>query len=244
MTDAELAAAIAAEAGELLCRLRDDHPRGGDELGKRGDRAANALILERLHAARPGDHVLSEEAADDRARCGAARVWIIDPLDGTREYSQRRDDWAVHVGLAVDGIAVTGAVAIPARGELWASDRIAAIRQRRDRPVIVVSRSRPPSIAAHVAAEIRADLLPMGSAGAKAMAVVDGRADIYLHAGGQFEWDSCAPVAVALKAGLHASRIDGSELRYNSDNVSLPDLLICRHELAEPVLAAIAREGR
>ena len=91
-----------------------------------------------------------------------------------------------------------------------------------------------------VAEALGAELVAMGSAGAKAMAVVLGHADIYAHSGGQYEWDSCAPVAVAKAAGLHVSRIDGSELRYNQPDPYLPDLLICRPELAAEVLRALA----
>lgn len=243
--DAELARAVALEAGALLLDLwRTEHCTAG-ELGKRGDARANALILARLRAARPDDFILSEEAADDRARCAARRVWIVDPLDGTREYCERRDDWAVHIGLAVDGVPVTGAVALPALGRVFVSDDApAAPPPAPDRPRIVVSRSRPPEIAVRVAAAMGADLVPMGSAGAKAMAVIDGRAEIYLHAGGQYEWDNCAPVAVALAAGLHASRIDGAPLVYNCLDPLLPDLLICRQDqyprLAEAIVAALA----
>jgi len=239
MTDAELARAIAAEAGDLLRRIRDEGREEGKALGQRGDREANALILALLHAERPDDAILSEEAKDDRTRCAARRVWIVDPLDGTREYSERRDDWAVHIGLAIDGAPALGAVAVPDRGELFVSDAAAAPVPTREQPVMVVSRTRAPDFAGVVAEAIGAELLPMGSAGAKTMAVVDGRADIYLHAGGQYEWDNCAPAAVALGAGLHASRIDGSPLVYNRADPFLPDLLVCRAQWAELVLAAI-----
>ncbi len=239
MTDAELARLLAVEAGTLLRRIRDEGADEGKALGKRGDREANTLILARLAAERPDDAVLSEEAKDDRARCAVSRVWVIDPLDGTREYGERRDDWAVHVGLAIDGRPALGAVAIPDRDAVFVSDAVATPRPPRERPVMVVSRTRPPAIAIKVAEAIGADLLPMGSAGAKAMAVVDGRADIYLHAGGQYEWDNCAPAAVALGAGLHASRLDGSPLVYNCEDPLLPDILICSATWAGPVLASI-----
>jgi 3'(2'), 5'-bisphosphate nucleotidase len=241
MTDAELARAIAGEAGDLLRRIRDEGREEGKALGERGDREANALILARLCAERPDDAILSEEAKDDRTRCAARRVWIVDPLDGTREYSERRDDWAVHIGLAIDGAPALGAVAVPDRGEVFVSGAVASPEPQRERPVMVVSRTRAPEIAIRVAEAIGADLAPMGSAGAKTMAVVDGRADIYLHAGGQYEWDNCAPAAVALAAGLHASRIDGSPLVYNRENPLLPDVLVCRREWAGRVLENIRR---
>lgn len=241
MTDAALARAIAEEAGALLNDIQLHADCSDRELGKRGDREANTLILARLHAARPDDFVLSEESIDDRTRCSARRVWIIDPLDGTREYSERLDDWAVHIGLAIDGVPHTGAVALPACARTFATDDRAPLpAPTPGRPRMVVSRSRAPDIAQQVAAAIGADLVPMGSAGAKAMAVVAGQADIYLHDGGQYEWDNCAPAAVAIAAGFHASRIDGSPLVYNCENPLLPDLLICRPEWAAPVLAAIA----
>ena len=241
LTDAQLARAVADEAGALLLALRARGDCAGRELGQRGDREANLLILERLRAARPDDFILSEESLDDAARCAASRVWIVDPLDGTREYAEGLDDWAVHVALAVDGRPAEGAVAVPARGATHATDAptlcVGAVARP---PRIVVSRTRCPDIATRVGAAMGAAMIPMGSAGAKAMAVVDGRADIYLHDGGQYEWDNCAPAAVALAAGLHASRIDGSPLIYNCEHPLLPDLLICRRELAPATLAAIA----
>lgn len=234
--DIALARAIAGEAGALLLALRSDDHR---DCGARGDRAANDLILERLKQARPDDFILSEEAADDRARCSARRVWIVDPLDGTREYAEGRDDWAVHIGLAIDGLPAGGAVALPTHDRIFDSAGPAVGGAINRPPRIAVSRSRAPALAAAVAAAMGGELVPMGSAGFKAMAVVAGEVDAYLHLGGQREWDSCAPVAVALGVGLHASRIDGAELRYNCVDTSLPDLLICRRELAEPLLAAI-----
>ncbi len=240
MSDALLASAIAAEAGKLLLAIRAEGAEQGKALGDRADAQANALILARLRAERPGAFVLSEESADDKARCDAAKTWIVDPLDGTREYAEGRDDWAVHVALAVDGRAVAGAVALPALGLVLASDPAPVVPPAPPRPRMVVSRTRPAPEALAVAAALDAELLPMGSAGAKAMAVVRGQADIYLHSGGQYEWDSCAPVAVALAAGLHASRIDGTPLRYNCFETWLPDLLICRRDDADRVLALIA----
>jgi 3'(2'), 5'-bisphosphate nucleotidase len=184
--------------------------------------------------------VLSEEAVDDKARLGASRVWIIDPLDGTREYGEGRSDWAVHVALTVDGAPVLGAVALPGMDLVLRSDAPPAYPAANTPPKMLVSRTRPAPQALQVAELMGAELLPMGSAGAKAMAVVRGEADIYLHAGGQYEWDSCAPVAVALAAGLHVSRIDGSPCVYNQENPYMPDLLICRPEFAALALKAVA----
>lgn len=240
MTDARLAESIARDAGALLTAIRQSGECSGKALGDRGDAEANALILARLAAERPDDFVLSEESLDDRRRCAARRVWVVDPLDGTREYAEGLDDWAVHIGLAVDGRPAVGAVAVPGLDRVWSTDHArAAYPPVPSRPRMVVSRSRCPDLAIRVGEILGAELVPMGSAGAKTMAVVDGRADIYLHDGGQYEWDNCAPAAVALAAGLHASRIDGSPLVYNCENPLLPDLLICRTELTGAVLAAI-----
>jgi len=244
MNDVKLAAAIAREAGELLIRIRQTCGEEGKALGKRGDAEANALIIERLRAARPDDSVLSEEMKDDQKRCSASRVWIVDPLDGTREYSEHRDDWAVHIALAIDGRPAIGAVALPDRGVVFDSESVDPPMARRlGRPRIVVSRTRPPKSAMQVARVLDAEVIPMGSAGAKAMAVVDGRAEIYLHAGGQYEWDNCAPAAVASAAGLHVTRLDGSPLVYNRPDPMLPDLLICGAALAGPVLQALGCSG-
>ncbi len=239
LDDAALARAVAEQAGALLMAIRAEGADVGKALGARGDHEANILITDRLRAARPDDFILSEESIDDTARCAARRVWIVDPLDGTREYAEGLDDWAVHIGLAIDGRPHTAAVALPALAQTYATDDAPRFHPVLSPPRMVVSRTRAPDIARRAGEAIGATLIPMGSAGAKAMAVVDGRADIYLHDGGQYEWDNCAPAAVALAAGLHASRIDGSPLVYNCENPLLPDLLICRAELAEAVLAAI-----
>lgn len=235
MNDAQLAHAIAEEAGALLLRIQGECAGGA-----RGDQEANALILARLRAARPEDAILSEESADDPVRLRRSRVWIIDPLDGTREFAERREDWAVHVALAIDGAPAVGAVALPRLGLTLASDTPPALLAAQTPPRMLVSRTRASTLCAQVGQSIGAVHVGMGSAGAKAMAVVRGEAEIYLHSGGQHQWDNCAPVAVALAAGLHASRIDGSPILYNQASTSVPDLLICRPEWAGPVLAAVA----
>ena len=240
MTDAELARQIADAAGGLLLQLRTSTLLEDKALGKAGDRIANAFILEALARHRPADAVLSEEDKDSTARCGVERVWIVDPLDGTREYGEGRSDWAVHIALAVGGRALIGAVALPGLSMTLTSVSPQPLIARSGPPRMVVSRTRPAAEALTVAQALHAQLIPMGSAGAKAMAVVRGEADIYLHSGGQFEWDSCAPVAVAQAAGLHASRIDGSDCVYNRENPYLPDLLICRREFVAPVLSALS----
>ena len=236
--DAELAATLARRAGEIAIALRAEGRLEGRALGDAGDKAANAFLVAALREKRPADAILSEESEDDAARLSCSRVWIVDPVDGTREFAEGREDWAVHVGLAVDGVAHAGAVALPALDLVLTSEADAG-RAHAATGRIVVSRSRPPAEAERVAASLGMELVGMGSAGAKAMAVVRGEADAYLHSGGQYEWDNCAPVAVAQAHGLHCSRIDGSPLRYNRRDVSLPDLLICRPELAEPILRAI-----
>jgi 3'(2'), 5'-bisphosphate nucleotidase len=239
-TDAQLARRIADTAGELLLALQRSRLFDGKALGKAGDRVANAFIMEALAENRPGDAVLSEEEAADGARLTRSRVWIVDPLDGTREYGERRIDWAVHIALAVDGVAQVGAVAMPGIPATFCTERPRPVAPTGEGPLrLVVSRTRPAAEAVAVAERLRAELLPMGSAGAKAMAVVTNEADVYLHSGGQYEWDSCAPVAVALAAGFHASRIDGSPLIYNRENPYLPDLLICRKEHAAKLLHLI-----
>ena len=247
LTDAALAAELAEEAGKLLLAVRDefgfDDPRA---LGAAGDKRANAMILDRIRDERPGDGMLSEEAHDDLARLGRDRVWIIDPLDDTREFSTRgRDDWAVHVALWQGGAEITdAAVALPARDEIYRSDTVVAAVPggAADRPIrVAVSATRPPSLLYRMRHAIALEAVPIGSAGAKAMAVVRGDVDAYLHAGGQWEWDSAAPAGVVLAAGLHASRLDGSPLRYNQLDPYLPDLLMCRAETAAPLLQAIRR---
>jgi 3'(2'), 5'-bisphosphate nucleotidase len=243
-TDPRLAASVAEQAGQLLLELRASGLTG-KELGAAGDARSNELILERLAAARPGDAVLSEESVDDRRRLDADRVWIVDPLDGTREYGMDgRTDWAVHVALWEPGRGLSAAaVAQPALGAVYASDQPgpAAAGPLRARPIVLVSDSRPPGFAPDVAASVGGEVRPMGSAGAKAMAVLRGEADAYLHAGGQWEWDSAAPVGVLQAAGFHTSRIDGSELLYNQPHPYLPDLLMCRTELAGRLLEALSR---
>jgi 3'(2'), 5'-bisphosphate nucleotidase len=240
MNDHELAAHLAGEAGRILIAVRDSRKYHGKELGRAGDAEANAMLVAALRELRPDDGLLSEEEKDSPVRLSRARTWIVDPLDGTREYGEGRSDWAVHVALAIDGQPAIGAVALPALDEILRTDRPMAMPTAAAPPRMVVSRTRPAREAQLVAEALGAELLPMGSAGAKAMAVVRGEADIYLHTGGQYEWDSCAPVAVALAGGFHASRADGSALVYNQPDVYMPDLLICRPELAARVLALVA----
>jgi 3'(2'), 5'-bisphosphate nucleotidase len=241
--DAALARRIAESAGRLLMEIRGSGLFVGKSLGQAGDCVANRFILEALAQARPDDAILSEEEKDDEARLSAERVWIVDPLDGTREYGEGRSDWAVHVALSVGGQAAAGAVALPALGITLASDAPPTLPPpHTGAPRMLVSRSRPAEQAVAVAQAIGGELVAMGSAGAKAMALVRGEADIYLHTGGQYEWDNCAPVAVAAAAGLHVSRIDGQPLAYNRPNPYLPDLLICRREEAPRLLALVAEQ--
>lgn len=242
--DHALAAWLAETAGRRLLEVRTEGLEG-KELKDAGDRAAHELLMTLLAEHRPDDAVLSEEGKDDKARLQASRVWIVDPLDGTREFSEPpRDDWAVHVALWQDGALVAGAVAQPALGETFTTSPAPVVPPGSSaRPRIAVSRSRPPAFVEALATELGAELVPMGSAGVKMMSVVRDVADAYVHAGGQYEWDSAAPVAVARAAGLFTSRVDGSELVYNQDDVYLPDLVVCRPELAERILAFIAAHG-
>lgn len=240
MTDAELATLLAEQAGALLLSVRDCGLLSMKALGKAGDATANQFLVHALREQRPDDGLLSEESKDTAERLEKSRVWIIDPVDGTREYGEARADWAVHVGLAIDGVATVGAVALPGAGVVLRTDQPQAVPPAPERLRMVVSRTRPAREATEVAAALGAELVPMGSAGAKAMAIVRGEADIYLHSGGQFEWDSCAPAAVAAAHGLHCSRIDGRPLVYNQADTYMPDLLICRKEHADAVLAAVA----
>lgn len=239
-SDEALARRLADAAGQILLDLRAASGLEGKALGQAGDTAANAMLIRELRAARPDDAILSEEEKDNADRLAYARVWIVDPLDGTREYGEGRDDWAVHVALAVDGVATVGAVALPALCLTLTSGERAPLQPANDPLKMLVSRTRPAAEAVAVAKAMGAQLLAMGSAGAKAMAVVRGAADIYLHTGGQYEWDNCAPVAVAQAAALHVSRVDGSPLVYNCANPYLPDLLICRRELAAEALRLAA----
>lgn len=246
LTDSALAAQLAEAAGRLLLDVRAsgmfDGASGGKALGKAGDATANQFLCHALRHLRPDDGLLSEEEKDNPARLAENRVWIVDPVDGTREYGEARSDWAVHVALAVDGVAKVGAVALPGLngGLVLRSDQLQALPAMAERPRFLVSRTRPAREAQAVAQALGGELVPMGSAGAKAMAVVLGQAEVYLHSGGQYEWDSCAPVAVAAAHGLHCSRIDGSPLIYNQADTYMPDLLICRPEWAERVLAEVA----
>ena len=241
MTDAELAARLADVAGRILMEVYGSDLVAGKALGAAGDLTANAFLCGAIRAQRPDDGLLSEEEQDNTERLTRSRVWIIDPVDGTREYGEGRSDWAVHIALAVDGEPAIGAVALPRLGLVLRSDRPQPLSPLPVTPRMVVSRTRPAAEAVAVAQAIGAELVPMGSAGAKAMAVVRGEAEIYLHTGGQYEWDNCAPAAVALACGLHASRIDGTPLRYNQSDPYVDDLLICRPEWASQVLAAIGR---
>jgi len=258
-TDAALAADLAADAGELLLKVRDEVGFGYPwALGDAGDSLANALILRRLREERPDDAVLSEEAYDDLSRLKHDRVWIIDPLDGTREFSTPgRDDWAVHIALwqrPSNGDLSNGereitdaAVSLPARGNIvYRSDTVTADAARvgvTDTIRIAVSATRPPAVLHRMRQTLPIQPVAIGSAGAKAMAIIDGDVDAYVHAGGQWEWDSAAPAGVVMAAGMHASRLDGSPMRYNQLDPYLPDFVMCRAELA-PILLAAIRGGQ
>ena len=233
-----VAVELARVAGDLLMELRSGSAQVGRALSDEGDRRSHELLMAELAIRFPHDAIRSEEGAE---MPGADRLWIIDPLDGSREFGEGRDDWAVHVALAIGGTPVVGAVALPALQVVLGTAAPPALVSLPSVPRLVVSRSRPPAVAARVADRLGATTIPMGSAGAKIAAVIQGHADIYVHAGGQYEWDSAAPVAVALGTGLHASRLDGSPLRYGLPDPWLPDLLVCHPALADAALGALAK---
>ena len=247
MNDHELAVLLADAAGKRLLALRAETevPHGDEaaakQLAKLGDAQANDFLLEQLKLHRPDDAVLSEEAADSDARLGAERVWIIDPIDGTNEFAEPpRYDWAIHIALWEKGKLTVGSVALPTLGITFDADPAPIVPpSTRERPLLVTSRTRNPYCAVKVANALGCDVARLGSAGAKAMAVVMGEADIYVHDGGMYQWDSAAPSAVAAAAGLHVSRTDGSPLIYNEESLWLPDFLVCRPEFAEAALRAL-----
>tara|TARA_B100000401_G_scaffold174834_1_gene117356 strand:+ start:1901 stop:2662 length:762 start_codon:yes stop_codon:yes gene_type:complete len=244
--DHVVSARIASQAGQLLLDIRERlSAQGADSwtLKDTGDLEAHRFIMKALREEFPDDGILSEEGRDDLERLKKKRVWIVDPLDGTREFGEPgRSDWAVHIALAEDGVPTAGAVALPAINMTFGTETPPQLPPLREgQPRMVVSRSRAPAAAMIVAEALGAEMLALGSAGAKAMAVVLGHAEIYAHSGGQYEWDNCAPAAVAVAAGLHASRCDGSPLDYNYEDPWLPDLLICRQEYKEQALAALRR---
>ena len=243
-TDQQLASRVATEAGAMLVELRDELVSEGIhywDLKDEGDVAGHRYIMSALTAARPDDVILSEEAADNRKRLSAERVWIIDPIDGTNEFAEHpRHDWAIHIALWESGELTAASVALPTLGITFDASPAAVVPpSTRAKPLLVTSRSRNPYCAVMVANALGCDVVRLGSAGAKAMAVVMGEADIYVHDGGMYQWDSAAPSAVAKAAGLHVSRIDGSPLEYNKESLWLPDFLVCRSELAEPALKAL-----
>lgn len=240
MNDIDLAKKLAKKAGQILIELRETGQYEGKELGKAGDKAANDYLMAELLRLRPDDGILSEETKDTPQRLQKSRVWIIDPVDGTREYGEGRDDWAVHIALSVDGAPALGAVALPDMDMVLTSDDKIKTPKPASPLRMVVSRSRPAKEAMAIAEKIGAQLIPMGSAGAKAMALVRGAADIYAHSGGQYEWDNCAPAAVAMAAGFHCSRINGAPLEYNQKDTYLPDLLFCHKENSEHILSLLS----
>lgn len=240
--DATLVYRLALGTGEILKGVRGVGVLHGTELGRSGDELAQEWISTVISQHRPDDGLLSEEATDTLERLKRERVWVIDPLDGTREFAGGRQDWAVHIALVVNGTPVHAAVGLPDLGQVFSTESVHKVIGPLSKR-IVVSRNRPPKIAEKVAKKLGFDIVTMGSAGAKAMSVVLGDNDAYIHAGGQYEWDSAAPVGVARAAGLHCSRLDGSELTYNNEDTFLPDVVICRPEIAEDVLAALAEAG-
>jgi 3'(2'), 5'-bisphosphate nucleotidase len=235
----EAAAELAAEAGAVLLELRH-RSEPGRALGEEGDQRSHRLLMGRIADRFPDDRIRSEEADQSKALGSeSGRVWIIDPLDGTREYSEGREDWAVHVALAIDGAPVVGAVALPSLHTVLGTGSPPPVPEPPAVPRMVVSRTRPPAFVPFVAERLGATTVPMGSAGAKIAAVIRGEAEVYVHSGGQYEWDSAAPVAVALASGFHASRLDGSPLRYSQPDPWLPDLVVCHPTLTDGVMAAL-----
>ncbi len=241
--DHEFASYAATEAGKLLLEIRDGNhglDASSPDLGTFGDTQSHELLIKLISDQFPDDVILSEEGIVDNSRLSKDRVWIIDPLDGTHEYCiKNRSDWAVHVALSNNGIPEVGAVALPSLGKIYSTFRPPHPPSASDTIRIIYSRTRSVPVAEFLSEELNGDLFRMGSAGAKAMAVINGDADIYVHSGGQYEWDNCAPVAVAFASGIHASRLDGSPLRYNQKDLFVPDLLICRKDLADPVLTLL-----
>lgn len=240
LSDSRLTNLIALGTGEILKGVRGVGLLRGRELGAAGDDLAQNWIARVLEQHRPDDGFLSEEAADNPERLGKKRVWIVDPLDGTKEFATGRQDWAVHVALVENGVPTHAAVGLPDMGVVFKSSDVRHVSGPLSKR-IALSRNRPPEVAHHVADKLGFEPVGVGSAGAKAMHVLLGDYDAYIHAGGQYEWDQAAPVGVALAAGLHASRLDGSELRYNNKDTYIPDLLICRPEVAKDILAACAQ---
>ncbi len=248
-TDAQLATRLAVQTGRLLLELRESMFAGGApswQVMDNGDINAHRFLMREFGTHRPDDAVLSEEGADDFKRLKSDRVWIVDPLDGTNEYGERgRHDWAVHIALWEKGAMqlgglIAGAVSLPAMDVVFATDPPPPFPERRfEKPRLITSRNRAPYAAVIVANELGCEAVRLGSAGAKAMAVVLGEADIYIHDGGMYQWDSAAPAAVAAAAGMHVSRIDGSPLEYNEREAWLPDFILCRPEFAEPILDAL-----
>ena len=238
-TDAELAALIAEGAGQVLLGVGHAGLLDRRLLGDVGDAMAQAWISQVLRRRRPRDAVLSEEADDDLTRLGAERVWIVDPLDGSSEFAMGTTHWAVHVALTIDGTPAASAVSLPAQGRLFRSDEVPQVGGELTGRIAMSRYGHSfPSAAAADRLGLRA--VHIGSAGAKAMAVVSGEVDAYVHAGGQYEWDNCAPVGVAQAAGLHCSRLNGDELAYNNPQPYLPDFVICRKEIADDLLDAVA----
>ncbi|MBG6083545.1 3'(2'),5'-bisphosphate nucleotidase CysQ [Zhihengliuella flava] len=252
-SDADLAVEIAEGAGQVLLAVRDELIANGEEdqraIAKAGDAKAQEFIAAKLREERPEDAVLSEEARDDKARLTAARVWIVDPLDGTKEFSQGRHDWAVHIALWADGDLALGVVALPGLGQVLSSAKPLALPARAADEALrfAVSRSHPSPLIRSVIDGAQGQDVPMGSAGYKVCSVLRGETDAYVHAGGQFEWDSAAPIAIARAAGLFTSRLDGSAMVYNQDDVYLPDLIVCHHQdrqaITDSVVKALALNG-
>lgn len=240
LNDATLAQRLAQGTGEILKGVRNVGLLRGTELGKAGDALAQDWIARSLVQHRPNDAMLSEEAEDDLTRLDNSRVWIIDPLDGTREYAGGRQDWAVHIALVENGKIIEAAVGMPDLGRVFSSSEVRAVEGARTNR-LVISQNTTPAIAEFIAEDLGLELVTMGSCGAKAVSVILGDNDVYVHAGGQYEWDNAAPVGIAQAAGLHTSRLDGTDLCYNCESPYLPDLVISRPDMADEILSSAAK---
>jgi 3'(2'), 5'-bisphosphate nucleotidase len=226
------------QGGFAVERKRDDSPVTA------ADRIAEALITEGLRAAAPTIPVVAEEAheAGEVTATPGARFWLVDPLDGTREFAAGLDTFAINIGLVEAGRPRLGVVALPATGEVfggivgqgaWKEDaggtrhKIQARRIPAEGPVVMASRhyQKDPRIAEFAAAHRAQSVVNIGSA-AKFCRVAEGTADLYPRFGPTMEWDTAAPEAVVVAAGGTITDLDGQPLRYGKPGWGNPPFIV------------------
>ncbi len=267
--EAEVARAVAREAANLVASFKGRpldvrHKPGGEPVSK-ADLESSALVVSRLREAFPDDAILSEELPDDGSRLRCQRVWMIDPIDGTRDFLRGEAGYVVMVGFCYQGRPVVGAVAQPETGRIWvgvtgegawkeapgvAQESIHVSSVAQPQAIrLVSSKSHRSDYYQRLRASLGiTDELAVGSVGLKLALVAEGSRDLYVYPGSQTKlWDSCAPEAILTAAGGMVTDSDGLPLTYVNPRLHNPRGIVasngCVHARALDAITRLREEG-